>query len=202
MKFESGYFVNSKISNYKNYLQRKFNDQSEDLINYFKMKKSDKIMDFGCATGGLIYGFKKLGFKNIKGTDISYWSIKYGKETLELEKELEYYNLNLLTKSKDYLIILDVLEHVPTKEEIEEILRLGKQNLKKNVILRVPVCAEEGEDFFLKVSRNDKTHVQCHCKEWWIKLLEKLGFVLEEELNLNSIYSSTGVLAAVFKTKN
>jgi len=50
------------------------------------MKTKDVIVDYGCATGVLISSFKKLGFKKLTGTDISYWAIEYGKREFHLTK--------------------------------------------------------------------------------------------------------------------
>lgn len=199
MRFEKKYFKDSKISNYKDYTKKKYAQLAKDIFESFKFKPQDFIVDFGCATGRLIYELKKLGLKKLKGTDVSYWAIEYGKQKLGLEKELDYFNLNLLVKPKKALLMLDVLEHVPTVEEINRILRLAKKS--ELVIVRVPVALKEGQHFYLKVSRNDKTHVQCHEKNWWIKLFRKNGYKLLSELKLKSIYSSKGVFAGVFVPK-
>jgi len=199
MIFEKDYFKNSSISNYKDYMAKKHDLLSEDLINHLKLDKKDIIIDFGAATGNFILELLKRGYTNVFGTDVSYFAVEYGKNVLGLGDRLQYFNLELLSKEKDYVFFLDVLEHVPTEEELSKILELCKRNLRKGVVVRIPVSAKEGENFFLEVSRNDKTHVQCHCKEWWIKFFEKHGLRLKEELSLNSIYSGPGVLAAVFE---
>jgi 2-polyprenyl-3-methyl-5-hydroxy-6-metoxy-1,4-benzoquinol methylase len=91
LPFEEDYFINSPISNYEDYRKRKFNVLAIDLIEVLGLRKDMKILDFGCATGGLLYEFKRYGFINLKGTDISYWSIDYGKETYQLDYVLEYF---------------------------------------------------------------------------------------------------------------
>jgi demethylmenaquinone methyltransferase/2-methoxy-6-polyprenyl-1,4-benzoquinol methylase len=196
LPFEEDYFINSPISNYEDYRKRKFNVLAIDLIEVLGLRKDMKILDFGCATGGLLYEFKRYGFINLKGTDISYWSIDYGKETYQLDYVLEYFNVNLLTQDHDYLLLLDVLEHIPSITEINKYLKIANV---KNVVVRIPVSEKEGEPYVLLVSRNDSTHVQCHTKQWWIDLFKKHNFELIKKLNTKSIYDSEGVFAGVFK---
>lgn len=199
MNFEQNYFKDSEVSNYKNYMEKKHSNLVEDLINHLNIEKEDAIIDFGAATGNLLLEFTKRQYNNVCGTDISYFAVDYGKKQLQLGDKIQYFNLELLTKPKDFVLFLDVLEHIPSVEEINKMLELTKQNLRKKVIVRIPVSKNEGDNFYLEVSRNDKTHVQCHCKGWWRMIFEQNGFKFVEELKLNSIYSSEGVYSAVFE---
>jgi hypothetical protein len=201
MIYERGYFMDSQVSNYQDYTKKKYGDLCKDLIQEFNMQVTDILCDFGCATGQLLYEFKARGFKELNGTDPSYWAIEYGINQLGLAQELQHYNKHMLVWPKDYLLLLDVLEHVPTLEEIKQILEMSCEYVKKSVILRVPVSIQEGNDFYLEVSRNDKTHVQCHTKEWWTAVFKECGYELEREIRQKNIYSSKGVFAAAFKHK-
>lgn len=199
MAFEEKYFVQSQTSNYKDYRKKKFKSLVDDLIEFFKLKPTTRILDFGCATGGLLKEFKNRGYKKIKGTDPSFWAIEYGHKKFKLIKELEFYNVSLLTMKHDLTLFLDVLEHVPTEEEIQNFLRLLKLSNTQNVVVRVPVSASEGKPYVLAVSNNDKTHVQCHTKRWWKRLFEKGGYKLVGTIKGKSIYDSDGVFVGVFK---
>ena len=172
------------------------------MIRVCNITKTDRIIDFGCATGALLHEFKKRGYDRIKGTDVSYWAIEWGKQKLKLDKELDYYNRNLLTEQKDIVIMLDVLEHIPSVTEIRLILKLTKKKHRGQLIIRIPVAIEEGLDYYLKVSRNDKTHVQCHCKRWWLQLFEEGGYELIKEFyEKGVIWSSKGVFTGVLKSQ-
>jgi SAM-dependent methyltransferase len=196
LPFEKEYFIHSKTSNYEDYRKRKFRDLALDLIEELQLTKRSKILDFGCATGGLLLEFKELGLQNLKGTDISYWAIDFGKTNYNLASELEYFNVNLLTEENDFVIMLDVLEHVPNISEIKHYLKITNS---KNLIIRIPVSIIEGEPYFLEVSRNDATHVQCHTKEWWVELFKQYDFKITKRFNTKSIYDSEGVFAGVFQ---
>lgn len=191
--FEDHYFKDSKISNYKDYTQKRYNGLFYDLVS-LGIKKTHKIIDFGCATGLLIKEFVLNGFSEVCGTDVSFWAINYGRSEYDLPNTiLQYLNYSLLESSPDWIICLDVLEHIGN-EELDRIIRI--MNGKK-VIVRVPVCNVEGEPFCFAVSRNDKTHVQCHTKNWWINKLSS-KYYINQYIELENIYDSDGVLAGVF----
>lgn len=193
--FEEEYFVNSKVSNYKDYFKRKFDQQVQDLIQIVPVKPDMKILDFGCAAGGLLSEFKNRGFSQLKGTDISRYAIDYGKENFCLSEELDYYNLKLLEEYHDVIFLLDVLEHMTSVKLLKHILKIANAPV---IVVRIPVTAVEGELFVLEVSNNDATHFQCHTKEWWIRLFEEQGYIFDKLIEGRSIYNSEGVLSAVF----
>lgn len=196
MKFEEDYYVNSHVSNYSNYTTKKFRGIASNIINGLKIEKSDKILDFGCATGGLIKAFIEEELENITGTDISYWAIDYGRKEFKLSTEvLQHYNRQLLEQQFHCILFLDVLEHIPSGELKQILSRLQS----KYIIVRVPVSAKEGENFVLKISQNDITHIQIHCKEWWEKLLNDHKYCLYKIFHKKYIYDSNGVLSRIYK---
>ncbi len=207
MRYERRYFIDSTVSNYKDYRAKKFDQQADDmefiLQNLFGRGFHEylSIIDFGCATGGLIKAMKEKGFQNMQGTDISHWAIDFGINNYGLERELQYYNRNMLRqRGIDVVLFMDVLEHIP-EYEINFLLEIMAKSRPKNIIVRIPVAKREGRDFYLDVSRNDKTHINCHSKNWWIKLFEKYGFKYSKKILTSSIYDSDGVMCGVFKWK-
>lgn len=176
---------------------KKFDKLADDLIRLLDITPDENILDFGCATGGLVHALKTRGIADVKGTDISYWAINYGKEYFELCEELEYHNLNLLASSFSIILFLDVLEHVPSEQEIRNMLGLVEYGT--TIAIRVPVSAKEGEPYVLEVSRNDATHVQCHTKRWWDNLLHESEFVFDKVLRGRAIYESKGVFARCYE---
>ena len=203
--FEKHYFVGAKVSNYRDYRKRKFEQQAKDLDALFRrfglMPEKAHIVDFGCATGGLIRELKKLGYRNLQGTDISQWAIDCGISNYGLGSELQYYNRNILRQNPlDAVLFLDVLEHIP-EYEIEFLLSIMSHSKVSYAVCRIPVSLKEGEDFMLDVSRNDKTHITCHSKNWWISLFAFHGYSLAMPIKTNSIYDSEGVMCGVFKCR-
>ncbi len=185
-KFEEQYFRNL---NYSNYLERygRYLKMAEELDFYLTkfgiLSKSTKILDYGCSVGFLIKAFKKLGYKKIFGFDISNWAIKIAKKNkCKILKDVK--------GSYDLGIFLDVFEHM----EDREIKKVFKKAKFKRLIVRIPCANKNSNKFYLKVSRIDKTHINCKNKDCWISLFKSFGYNSFLKLNLNSIYDSKGCL--------
>lgn len=196
--WDKDYFIESKVSNYQNYLAKKYEGLANDLYEHFELRPFFKILDFGCGTGALIHELKKKGFENLKGTDISHWAIETGRELYGFNGEIVHYNRDLLEERWNYIFCLDVLEHMP-EYEIDMVLELAKRKLDGYFVMRVPVSFREGENYYLECSRVDKTHLQCHSREWWLKKFLDAGYEYVEDLDLDNIYSSKGVFCGVFR---
>ena len=189
--FNKDYYVDSIISNYKDYRKKDFSGLANDL---YPLVKGKSVLDYGAATGGLIYALTSLQVY-CEGTDISHWAVEYGKHNYNLEHLLHHYDPSLLSKDFNVILFLDVLEHL-SLEELNVVL--GDIDAKK-LIVRIPVAKNEGEDFVLEVSRKDKTHIQVHSKMWWYDLFYIFGFRCFRPLDTPNIYDSPGVLAGIFR---
>ncbi len=190
MPFDKNYYVKSTISNYDDYREKKFSGLADDLLPYLKHKC---VLDYGAATGGLIYELTER-YVYCEGTDISHWAVEFGKKHYNLANLLHHYDPGLLSGMFDVVLFLDVLEHIP-EDALHSLL--GSITVANTIIVRIPVAAIEGEDFVLEVSKNDKTHIQIHSKQWWLDLFAKYDYNLETVLNSTHIYDSKGVLAVV-----
>ena len=185
-----------KTGNYKNYLskRKRYEKTAEELVHLLKQIKLDNrdasILDYGCATGFLLDGFTKLGFKNTNGYDISEWALSNVSDShniINMNKQNQF----------DLMTMLDVLEHMPDNEIVEAFNSIKT----KVLIVRIPVSVNGGESFHLEVSRADPTHINCKEKQDWIELLDNNNYQFIFELNLNSIYSTDGVFCAIFLNK-
>jgi len=189
--FDKDYYINSKISNYEDYREKKFTGLANDLLPYLRNKE---VLDYGAATGGLVHALREQDI-NCIGTDISYWAVDYGREHYHLSnKELQFHNVQLLEHYFDSVLFLDVLEHI-SEYELNNILKLLKA---PQIIVRIPVSLVEGEDFVLEISKNDKTHIQVHSKQWWLDFFNSAGYCIFEVLSSTNIYDSDGVMAGIF----
>ena len=188
MDFWKDYYINSEISNYQNYTEKKYGYLCEELIKILWIEKDDNIVDRGCATWNLIREFANRGYTNIKGSDISERAIQYWIDNW-LQDFLQSYNPEILSEDNQHVIMNDVLEHM-LEDDIREMLN-GTNWL---ITLRLPVCAKEWEDYVLECSRVDKTHIQRHTKDRWIELFNECGYTVET-INWKHIYDSKWVLA-------
>mgnify|MGYP003120454552 FL=1 len=180
-----------KTVNYVDFLQRKgrYVKLAEDIDSLLEKLNLNNgpVLDFGCAVGFVVEAMEDRGYEDVCGVDISEWAVSQCKEKgLNVTTEVDYDTDWGLT------FCLDVLEHM-TIEEVGDFL----DNLKTEVIVfRVPVCAEEGEDYVLECSRRDPTHTIRWTPEQWTELMEYHGYVVLS-MNLPTIYSSEGVFAGL-----
>ncbi len=180
--------------NYTDYTEResKYNQTALDLSTFFEMDKSISLLDYGCAVGMLLNGFKNLGFSYIQGYDISEWAIANPINT-SLNTTNNY---NIIDKRFTYTTILDVLEHMFDPKASKILSDFNTQYL----IVRIPVKLKDENDFHLEVSRKDKSHVNCKTKGEWIDFIESQNYQFISSLNLPSIYDSPGCFCGYFKS--
>ena len=154
--------------------------------------KQTKILDYGCAVGFLIGGFYKYGFQNVFGYDISQWALdKAKKNNIQIVDVLKKQNF-------DIGIFLDVLEHM-IDNEISNVL--VNNNFDK-IIVRIPCSVEENKkEFFLDVSKKDKTHINCKTETEWVKFFKQYNYNVCLKLNLYNIYNSKGCFCAIIIKK-
>lgn len=197
ISFEKEYFNGG--SNYTDYRLKKYTGLAEDLIRALPLRPTDKILDYGAATGALIHELKKQGIYHIKGTDISLWAVQEGSKMFGHDTNtLQYYNINLLREEQDWIIALDVLEHLPDAELQRFLTIISEHPPKKGIVIRIPVSRVQGEDFVLDVSKNDRTHLQIRSKENWKELFRTAGFQEIARLVETHIYDSDGVYCTIF----
>lgn len=184
-----------KTNNYENYLNKssRYEKLALEIVNFcsnIKIYKEDnKVLDYGCAVGFLMDGLLKLPNIKTYGYDISSWALS------NVDKKHTILSYEKIFKEKfDFVFALDVLEHM-TDEQVSDFLSKIDSN---KIFVRIPVAALQGQDFFLEISRSDKTHINCKDKKNWIEYFKKFGFNNHIKLNLNNIYDSDGVFCALF----
>lgn len=190
-KFNKRYYTSG---NYRTYLKRskKYESLAQELKHTGTLGAFTKtILDFGSGVGFLTNSLNDLGYDCL-GYDISNWAVSYGQERFKANLTTNY--AHIIDKNYDYMLALDVLEHM----DIEEINLVLSEVLTSYLLVRIPVCEHEGKDFVLDVSRADKTHITCLTKAQWNELFERQGFYLGWRLHLENIWDSSGVFCAVY----
>lgn len=189
MKYDKHYFTSL---NYSDYLQRrdqylKLAFELHELLSKLRLiDRKTTILDYGCAVGFLIEGFKELGYEKVYGFDVSRWAISQAKKKgLKILSKIE-------KKSFDIIICLDVLEHMADKD-IYRVFTLFNSEI---IIVRIP-CSTDGKRFVLEVSNQDQTHINCKSKKDWVKVIKKLGYQTILPINLLTIYDTSGVMCAL-----
>lgn len=184
MCYDEQYF---RSLNYSDYLGRqvRYSKTAQELDKLFGalcLANTDStILDYGCAVGFLMNGFRALGYTKVYGYDISEWAVSMARESGN--KILD----NLCDFKPDVIVALDVFEHMVDAEICELLGRLRS----RVIVVRIP-CSVDGKDFALEVSRRDPMHRNCKTKAGWVMRLCKYYDVVTP-INLFTIYDSPGV---------
>jgi len=189
--FNETYFHSINYSDYT-FREKKYLNTAQDLIDTFKLVSEDYLLDYGCAVGFLMSGYKKLNLHNVYGFDISLWALNESKK-----KDLVVTNDLSILNDKKYKLttVLDVFEHM-FDEDVDVVLNTLNTEL---LVVRIPVKLENENDFHLEVSRKDLSHINCKTKEEWISKIENFNFKYETEIKTESIYDAPGVFCGYFK---
>lgn len=137
-------------------------------------EETDTILDFGCAKGYVVKGFRLLGIKSF-GVDISEYAISNCADGVENflylineNCEIPIYNNEKYT----WCIAKDVFEHIDY-QLIDKTLENIKKSCK-NIFVIVPLG--DGKKYYIDSYELDKTHIIREDIDWWIRKIEKSGF--------------------------
>lgn len=179
-----------RSSNYADYLERadRYKKTAYELADLLKklslLTPTTEILDYGCAIGFLMEGFREVGYKFVTGFEISNWAMKTGNA-----RGNQITNNLAAVGNPEIMVSLDVFEHM-TDIDITGVL---KKVHPKALVVRIPSSTDGGKTFHLEVSRQDPTHINCKTKEQWIEFLKQFGYHTFLRLNLFTIYDTPGV---------
>jgi len=143
------------------------------LSEKLSIKDNETILDFGCAKGYVVKGFRLIG-KQAWGFDISEYAIKKADEDI---KQYLYKDNFDLQKGKKYnwIISKDVFEHISYNSIDLVIKKLS------NSCIRMFCCLPLGANnkYFIPSYDLDVTHIIKESLEWWKQKFELNGFLCE-----------------------
>jgi len=165
---------------------------------------NSKVLDIGCATG---YFAKELLLKNceVYGVDIDKDALKiadkYCKKTA-LSNLDQVHSLSFPKKYFDYVIVLDVIEHLAHPENV---LIMAKHYLKDGgrIIISVPNISHasircmllKGEFQYTDTGILDKTHLHFYTKRSFETELKRAGY------KILKLYPTNGMCKVPFLYK-
>ncbi|MFC1584261.1 bifunctional glycosyltransferase/class I SAM-dependent methyltransferase [Fibrobacterota bacterium] len=169
---------------YKNqYYPLKMGYDSSHTFTLSEIKKYSSVLDIGCGSGLLAKEIKKkecrvIGIDDYEPVEKRYFDIfiksRFPEEKLNLENDLEL----------DYILLLDVIEHVAEPEEFLDEIRNLLMGRKCTVIITSPNIAFFinrlqllfGRFNYVKRGILDKTHFHLFTFASLKKLLERSGY--------------------------
>ena len=145
-------------------------------IARFLPDKSARVVDVGCANGGLLNALKGLGYENLCGVDPSPGCVAYVRDHLGIEAYAGVLDpLPGDVKAADAVILSHVLEHV---REIRPALAAVREVMKPGGILYVEVPdATRYTDFVFSPFQDFNTeHINHFSESILAQFLESCGF--------------------------
>ncbi|OUU62638.1 MAG: methyltransferase [Alphaproteobacteria bacterium TMED62] len=155
------------------YYDGRWKPVAHDIYTHYKLKKSDKFLDIGCAKGFLVKEMLSLGIDSY-GIDISDYAIKNSeKETFGRLHRGSAISLPFPDKTFECVVSINTLHNFNKKDfvlALKEMIRVGK----KSYFIQVDsylnnLQKKKFEDWVLTA--------ECHgYPKEWIKLFNKAGY--------------------------
>jgi SAM-dependent methyltransferase len=172
-KFDKDYYENGPDTGkslYQNYrwMPELTIPLAHHIVQHCDIKPKHEILDFGCAKGYLVHALRLLGYQAY-GYDISEYAIDQA--PMEVQSHVNSY---MPVGKYDWLIVKDVLEHIPY-EEIDEVLQQLAE-MSQHIFAIIPL-AENGK-FHINAYEQDETHYIRENLSWWFNKLNQHGFLV------------------------
>ena len=165
-----------KISGYHNYrwMPEQTRSMCSSIAEFSGIKKSDRVLDFGCAKGFIVRAMNELGY-DCYGGDISEYAISKSHDSVRNRLTLldpEKMDIWFENQAFDIIICKDVLEHIPY-ESIDGLLKVLRRISPK--LLAIIPLGSNGR-YVIPDYENDVTHVIRENQSWWNERLVSAGF--------------------------
>jgi len=178
--YDKDYFENGiklGCSGYENYrwLPQRIYREIRAVINLLGIEPQQSVLDFGCAKGYWVRGFREYGIRAF-GFDISEYAIQ------NCDKDVELIVSNKFVEDKvDFIVSRNTLEHLDEKE-LEQ--RLKQFLIMTNtVFFTVPLIDPRTGDYVMQ--ETDITHKIRWTNAQWMSFCEKCGW--KEVISFNHI---------------
>ncbi|UCE37032.1 MAG: class I SAM-dependent methyltransferase [Thermoplasmata archaeon] len=193
--FDLGIYSSYK-QGYENYIEDlRYPDIVDDIIKNVKPKR---VLDIGCAFGRVVEMFCSQGVEAY-GVDISDYAISKASDDIKkrlFQVNVENEKIPFPDGHFDFISCLVVIEHLHDDTHLlNEISRLISK--KGTVYITTPPKSYEP-------SYTDKTHINLHDPEYWIKRFGDFGFNIEP-LRIHQMFGYTymkSIKGTYWKVKN
>lgn len=153
------------------------------LVRHLGIEPSERFLDFGCGTGGLVQQLRRVGIK-ASGMDSSTWA----REHCEPEvKEFILEPSNVL-KEYDWITALSVLEYLPAGT-LDATCRRLLASARRGLCFVVPICEMNGGRYLLDEDNTDGRKVVRWSLASWMRFLSSIDtdFTVQASLHLPDV---------------
>jgi SAM-dependent methyltransferase len=187
IKYDKDYYENGVakgISGYENYrwIPELTYPMAYAICKALKIKKSDKILEYGCAHGFLVKALNDFQIDTY-GVDISTYALS--KVPFEIKKKTKLLKNNNIKKSLKKMNIQFKFNHIISKDVFEHIKPILLKKILREMSkitneLFVVVPLGDNGKYRIKSYEGDKTHIIAEDENWWKKLF------VENKFNIKS----------------
>jgi cyclopropane fatty-acyl-phospholipid synthase-like methyltransferase len=165
--FEDG--VKHGVSGYENYrwLPQRIYREIRAVINLLGIEPNQSVLDFGCAKGYWVKGFREYGVRAF-GCDISTYAISKADKAVK-----KYLTLTIPNRKFDYVVSRNTFEHLDEKE-LGKVLKWFTR-ITKTLFFTVPLVDPQTKDYVMQMP--DVTHKIRWTSAQWMSFAEKHGWV-------------------------
>lgn len=137
-----------------------------------------RILDIGCAGGGLLHALQCLGFKHLVGIDPSAACVQYGQQEFNLEMHRGTLQHLPPLEQFDLIILSHVLEHVQdlgsAMQSIRQLLKV-----KGRVYVEVPDATRYAEHLIAPFQDFNTEHINHFSEQSLTNLAKAFGFSIQ-----------------------
>ena len=179
--YDSDYYsrgIESGKSLYQNYrwLPEQTLSMAMSFIDYLKITREDKVLDYGCAHGFLVKALRLL-YRKAYGCDVSEYAVNSSdNETRQYLRVADENNIIPFDQTFDFIISKDVFEHLDEETLVKTLAAMSAKS--KTLFAIVPLGKDE--KYVIPSYECDVTHVLRKDKDWWISIFENNGWKLKE----------------------
>lgn len=174
-RFGYAYFDGTREQGYGGYkYDKRWVPVAKEIIEFFKLKPGDKILDIGCAKAFLLYDLAALGKFELYGLDISQYALN--RRPVRLKAKLTKGTAEKLPYEDnffDLVISINTLHNLPRDGVIRALKEIGRVSKGNSYVVvdsyRTPEEKKQFEDWQLTA----ETHMY---PEEWVKLFEEAGY--------------------------
>jgi cyclopropane fatty-acyl-phospholipid synthase-like methyltransferase len=164
--FENG--IQAGVSGYENYrwLPERIYREIRAVIHLLGIEPDQSVLDFGCAKGYWVRGFREYGVKAL-GYDISEYAISQADSKVK-----EFVSLNMPTRKFDFIVSRNTLEHID-EPDLRKLLTMFTK-LTDTLFFTVPLVDPRTKDYVMQVP--DVTHKIRWTSAQWQYCAEQCGW--------------------------
>jgi len=164
--FEDG--VKAGVSGYENYrwLPERIHREIRAVINLLGIEPGQTVLDFGCAKGYWVRGFREYGVDAI-GYDVSEYAIANCDSTVRNKLTNTFFEINV-----DFIVSRNTFEHLD-EAELEKTLKTFLK-MTDTLFFTVPLVDPRTGDYVMQ--ETDITHKIRWTNAQWMSFVEKCGW--------------------------